>query len=676
LDNIPQEIEGTVFVRISRASLAVFVVLDNLLATKVPADKHITLMPAHEIQWELGRFKVWCGNLGALTTGRSSLDARLRDASIMRENILNNLAQLYQTLVKSYDILTGNRIPAEELASPEFSDGSSDSETEDDQGREVPPRELAILLATLKGIMNSLYKLSFHIRNVKTRNLDRSLLHKEVDVETGIDLFDAFLKSDKRYIEETLSQLRRDAAQASHVIPSTQLDVSKAGTFLVQRLAVTMNARRRMLRYWDRHSRKIRQGVETAIPSTHTQIVALQTRGNNGHDLSTPGRHQSAMDQRSEVQSLHGTFLSATDATVYSKDLDDHLDTQSNVSYISASVDILSGEVSLPVPPRFPADSAEFTCPYCAVVCPSRQGQGRSWKKHITQDLQPYFCTYEDCSQGTQMYGSSAAWLEHERQAHRRIWQCFQHEKARYTSSDALREHLRADHTDDVGDAAIEGLLDAAQLTTSDTRNCCPFCLVQGPFDNGLDMHMASHMLLFACFCIPLGSSHLDQDDDNNESQIDRNEQKRTVGSSLTGSPSFDSEPIRIHIDDVNATSPGFSNDDPYTDVPTDISAIENQLSGSPPADASEYAQDKSDRIVGRLSDNDFANIHTKSPQSRDHDTVYEETILPGKQTKPTVEQPQPASHEAEQIRPSLHEVTAKRTKSSKKNRLDPSKQH
>ena len=46
------------------------------------------------VQDELGRFRVWLGNVGAHRSGRISLDYRLREAANTRDSVLELLADL------------------------------------------------------------------------------------------------------------------------------------------------------------------------------------------------------------------------------------------------------------------------------------------------------------------------------------------------------------------------------------------------------------------------------------------------------------------------------------------------------------------------------------------------------------------------------------------------------
>lgn len=58
----------------------------------------LTEAARHKILDEFARFKLWAGNIGAHRTGRSSLDWRLRDASHLRDLVVNLLTDLKNAL--------------------------------------------------------------------------------------------------------------------------------------------------------------------------------------------------------------------------------------------------------------------------------------------------------------------------------------------------------------------------------------------------------------------------------------------------------------------------------------------------------------------------------------------------------------------------------------------------
>ena len=67
------------------------------------------------VQDELGRFRVWLGNVGAHRSGRISLDYRLREAASMRDSVLELLKDLGDNIregpfISHFKLLTATRI--------------------------------------------------------------------------------------------------------------------------------------------------------------------------------------------------------------------------------------------------------------------------------------------------------------------------------------------------------------------------------------------------------------------------------------------------------------------------------------------------------------------------------------------------------------------------------------
>lgn len=81
---------------------------------------------------EIGRFRVWSGNLGALQKGHSSLDYRLRDSPLLSGNALRFLQELQENLNEAYAIVSGARLPYEQQAKSEKNAEDEEDEKEDD----------------------------------------------------------------------------------------------------------------------------------------------------------------------------------------------------------------------------------------------------------------------------------------------------------------------------------------------------------------------------------------------------------------------------------------------------------------------------------------------------------------------------------------------------------------
>ena len=201
---------------------------------------------------EMGRFRVWCGNLGALQKGHSSLEYRLRDSPLLSSNTLKFLEELEENLRETIAIVSEARLPFEEQAKMENvnededeeddSFFSEDEEDEDDlEGSKVSKTELSMRFGEIVDIIDNLYKLSVRIRTPTTRARSlRASCYKPKDAETGVDLMGAYAEYDMQHIKELLTHLRHSS------------DEQSADDFLVRRLSAAITLRRRQFKYWKR----------------------------------------------------------------------------------------------------------------------------------------------------------------------------------------------------------------------------------------------------------------------------------------------------------------------------------------------------------------------------------------------------------------------------------------
>ena len=291
------------------------------------------------------------------------------------------------TLNLGIQVANGARLPLEKLPKPEYlSDDSSEDESETGDEDRLIATELSQHMLTIMDILADLYKLSFRIRNAATRT--RSLkptLYKEIDKETKVDKFEEYANYDHSHVFESFKQLRKDAVGRMSKILSQSFEEEQEGMHLVERLAITITKRRRALRYWQRHAKKLSDasGVPkgdneevSALPQNSSVPMGATAHLNAGQFLQ---RLQSAVHVA--VPSLTDqSILSGTEATIYDRKLDDCLDTQSVISYASTAFDVHGNIVDLPPAPVAALSESEFVCPCCGIVCPSRHGKNRAWR--------------------------------------------------------------------------------------------------------------------------------------------------------------------------------------------------------------------------------------------------------------------------------------------------------
>ncbi|KAG5766646.1 hypothetical protein H9Q72_005310 [Fusarium xylarioides] len=457
-------------------------------------------MPPSTIKIQLGKFRVWCGNLGALQTGYSSLDYRLRESVLMHKNVSQLLQQLGTALEESTDVVSGERLPFDEESIPSDLSEESDDDTSNEY---FPSTELSMRVASITDILNNLYRLSYKIRNSNLRpSSTRANLIQAVDNETGIDLFDTHYDFDSRHLIELFTAMRQGNSEDA-----------ESSDVLLERLATSNVLRRKQFRYWERHARKL--GIQ-ALPVHQTPIRERPSASEAPEDLGLLQPQRPELPPPAEEQS----HLSGTNATPYDPALDDRTERQTILSLASTALDADGKGIEVPKPPEEALNGDSFTCPYCWVVCPPKEGRRKTWKSHIFHDLRPYVCTYEACNSANDLYQSRKAWVDHEEAVHRPSWRCRDHPHALYATAADFKRHLLREHDRGLSGEQLEDLATVSKLGRVDDRDICPVCFKEQPFPKGLTNHLANHLERIALFSLPRTIS--DDEKNMDESQLSK----------------------------------------------------------------------------------------------------------------------------------------------------------
>lgn len=365
----------------------------------------------------------------------------------------------------------------------------SDDEGEDDDG--LPSNELDETLMSITEAVKNLYKLSFRIRNPNSRTKSsKASLYKEISND-GRDLFgDHFAPFDRLHVLELIRNLRNEPAQMS---PDDEA--------LISRLTKANTTRRRQFRYWAKHGQKLAGEAHVddhLLPATvkpAEKLVMPPPDNQRGSQRLTEPRAASNMEK---------SIRTTTEATMFDPKLDlSNLETQSNVSFATTAKDLDGRVAQLPPPPNAASNNQDFVCPYCFVLCPSRHGHSRAWRAHIVQDLQPYLCTYAGCHEGSRLYGSRQAWLDHEGRVHRKAWRCRDHADLEFKSQQSLEQHLRTRHSGSISEQQIADYAEISETTYEDDRKQCSLCLQDAKNIPNMANHLANHLERISTFSLP-----------------------------------------------------------------------------------------------------------------------------------------------------------------------------
>ncbi|KAJ5420286.1 hypothetical protein N7465_002805 [Penicillium sp. CMV-2018d] len=209
---------------------------------------------------ELGRLRIWAGNIGAHQTGQSSLDYRLRDASHLKNETVKLLQRLLRLLRDLAEVMKDEDQIEDENDELFFEDSELEVEEDNDM------TDIQMLFQSLRNTINLLFQISMSIR--RPADHDRLL---------GVKI------KDESYFEPWAQQ------HISHKFPNA------AGS-IIPRLSAAMARQKAVLKYFERHRAKLGRGLsddgdigtqlsetvatEMVLAEDHLQF--LETNSNSG----------------------------------------------------------------------------------------------------------------------------------------------------------------------------------------------------------------------------------------------------------------------------------------------------------------------------------------------------------------------------------------------------------
>jgi len=156
-------------------------------------------------------------------------------------------------------------------------------------------------------------------------------------------------------------------------------------------------------------------------------------------------------------------------------------------------------------------------------------------RKHVTQDLQPYICTFENCSTPNKTYGSHHEWFAHEAHVHRVQWTC-QECRQYFDSKSAFTEHRKHQHPS--ADQPLSVLLDMCSRPADEScMGTCSLCFSEV---KQLRKHMGRHMLFLALFTLPRRDAEEPVDGESDEGQAGASEEGKSVADDRETFPDSD----------------------------------------------------------------------------------------------------------------------------------------
>lgn len=185
----------------------------------------------------------------------------------------------------------------------------------------------------------------------------------------------------------------------------------RADPALIERLGMAISKRRKYFKYREQHRQKLSQqrrpnpaisaGGESSVPGPKGEdgLSFHEKPKEPVSDTWTTNLLQPSIVDHSTTPS---TLFVPNTAPLNAQSFERQSDAGTQTSYGTVS-SIRPDRLSLPPFPRASDGSRVFECPYCFTVCQLRSldpdEKKKEWERHLLTDLQPYICTFGNCSE-------------------------------------------------------------------------------------------------------------------------------------------------------------------------------------------------------------------------------------------------------------------------------------
>ena len=313
-----------------------------------------------DLENQLGRFKIWAGNIGVFAAGNASIDFRLRNDQDVKEVMVQMLTRLWRTIDQLINPPLVEMETSEDGESNQSSSSGSSSSSSSlvvslDADSEASSMDRSLAQAgdyhpdrqvqTMDSIITRLYRLSTIIRRPTS-------FSENVKVIRFIDK-----AHDGGVMEEYIS----------HIKWQIQFRHPNASPILAERLVNAVVFRRKKLMYRERHQQKLNQGVNEAFLAEGLFQYSLDTpKVQERNTMKVAGHESRFLRVAATVKSSSQTLpFSATQASSVNRRGLASYARSAALSGMTGSAVARRDQLDVPPPPRPESETEEAICPYC-----------------------------------------------------------------------------------------------------------------------------------------------------------------------------------------------------------------------------------------------------------------------------------------------------------------------
>jgi len=121
-------------------------------------------------------------------------------------------------------------------------------------------------------------------------------------------------------------------------------------------------------------------------------------------------------------------------------------------------------------------------------------------RRHVFKDLQPYVCTFAECTTPNKMFPTRREWFAHELKFHRKEWYCNDCNSA-FTTEKGILDHLRQNHPDACNALLLPIVLNGCSRVPKLDQQCS-LCARTFPA-NKIRNHVSRHLQQLALYALP-----------------------------------------------------------------------------------------------------------------------------------------------------------------------------
>jgi hypothetical protein len=324
-----------------------------------------------ELEDQLGRFKIWAGNLGVFAADTASADFRVKDDQDVKDVLINMLTRLREQVqqlgrpsalpnlqeeqVQDDDTLELPELPGSSTASSPSLNLSSDSDSAiHTESPPSDPQRRRSGLTEIMDIISRLYRLSAAIRKPISLSEDTRVA---------------------KYIEKTKDSLDFEDFQCyvKWQIGSWHHDTTVQ---LIDRLSDTVVLRRKKLLYRERHQQKLNEGTKDWFMLRNPESVYHESQKPLKADRI--GSQDVGPVQRPAARMQKSVAFSATKASsIDSKAVRTYTKSVAPSGVTQSAMDRLE-KLDVPAPPK-PQSGQEAKCPYCSKFLKKEELKQAQW---------------------------------------------------------------------------------------------------------------------------------------------------------------------------------------------------------------------------------------------------------------------------------------------------------